>query len=202
MELIFDSGLQGVLKTFFSSYRVPRRSRSAPRAVSLKDLSSFVSRCGIVARYWTEFLFLSSLRVSEACSVRLSDCRNTDEGCVIRVRQKGGNFKEVLIPSDIYLEIRHVFRSKIFLLETRTERPYRRQDVAAILRAQSERLLGYRITPHMLRHSFGTYIATQRPDLIRGGITQMGHSSPDTFFKFYVHQKLKPGDIPRITGVA
>lgn len=123
------------------------------------------------------FLLNTGLRVSELCDLRLDDVKNG----VVTVRWgKGGKRREVPLNGQAQAAIEEwlKFRSDdsdyIFVTKGRM----RRQLVQFHL-SELGRKLGFRLTPHLLRHTFGKRLADKQIPLDRIA-KLMGHSDINT----------------------
>ena len=125
-----------------------------------------------------EVLYASGLRVSELCSLKLSDV--DDEH--LRVQGKGG--KERLVPIgkkaieavDRYLHFRGERRGETLFLG-RGDRPMSRMTIWGLVKKYAkEAKISKEIFPHTFRHSFATHLLDNGADL-RIIQEMLGHSS-------------------------
>jgi len=102
-------------------------------------------------------LYLTALRVSELCNIKLTDCNIKGNAVYIHVIGKGKKQRRVILPIEIYFEIREVFEGSEYLFETVNENKYRIQYVYRLVKKIGKRATGRDdIHPHTLRHSFAT----------------------------------------------
>lgn len=186
---------------------IPTRFVSLSAATSLvrileADPTKHAVRNSLMARVMLEV----GLRVSEVLSLDLETLpRQYSESAstIIRVIGKGRKQRLVLLPSHLlrdihgYVEVerrkiaesflrRHERLSPLFL-GANGER-ISRGWVERIFRIASQKL-GTRVTPHMLRHTFGTYHYNHYRDL--ASLAElMGHSSINTTSRYYVHASI------------
>jgi len=120
----------------------------------------------------------TGLRVSELCSLKLSDISNG----VITVRWgKGAKRRQVpmndhaKIALENWLKVRPTENEYLFSIRNR---PIKRQ-VIFFHMAQLEQELGFKITPHLLRHTFGKSLVDRGVTLDRIA-KLMGHASLTT----------------------
>lgn len=149
---------------------------------------------GLRDRAMMELLYASGLRVSELCTVQLSDL-NLELG-VVRVMGKGR--KQRLVPmgkSAVAAISAWVTTGRAALLKGRvspyafvTSRggPLTRQGFWKLLAAHGKRAGIFRnLTPHVIRHSFATHLLEGGADL-RSVQTMLGHADISTT-QIYTH---------------
>jgi len=122
-------------------------------------------------------LLNTGLRVSELCDLHLGDVKNE----IVTVRWgKGGKRREVPLNTqaiaalDLWLEVRNSDSDYLFPTKDRMKR----QLVEFHLSELGKRL-GFRLTPHLLRHTFGKNLADKGIPLDRIA-KLMGHSDINT----------------------
>ena len=100
------------------------------------------------------------------------------------------------IPAGLYAEIREHFRGEEYLFETAGGKPYRRGDITEQLRGLTKRATGRALGAHCFRHIFATRtIAKVGTEKITAVSAYLGHSSPSTTLKYYVHSELTDADL-------
>ena len=109
---------------------------------------------------------------------------------LIRVIQAKGNMDRYTILSESLLKDLRIYfkeyRPIEYLFEGQKGGKYTRTSVQAILiRATNEARINQKISPHMLRHSFGTHLLENGADL-RYIQTLMGHKNSSTT-ELYTH---------------
>jgi integrase/recombinase XerC len=139
--------------------------------------------------------YLTGMRISEVASLRLQDIDLSSK--VIKVKGKGGKSRVVPIHPklenkiDEYLKYRNTMLTKktdlFFVGESRNGGISIRQMRNIIYKYTS--LMGSRLSPHGLRHSFATHILDNGAD-IRVVQELLGHSSISTTQR-YTHTSLK-----------
>jgi integrase/recombinase XerD len=141
--------------------------------------------------------FGAGLRVSEAISLRVD---NIDSGRgVLRIVQgKGGKGREVVLDPDLLERLRAYWRAErprgpwLFPPGPQSSQPHlSRGAFSCALRAAAAAAgLGKkRVTPHVLRHSYATYLLTHGADL-RSVQVLLGHSSLRSTTR-YLHVSLQ-----------
>lgn len=149
------------------------------RAVTQAQAKRLDFKLAVAVRMWSIAVFLlnTGLRVSELCDLRLEDVKNG----VVTVRWgKGGKRREVPMNEparaalDEWLKFRRDNSDYIFVTKGRMTR----QLVLMHLSALGKRL-GFHLTPHLLRHTFGKTLADKGIPLDRIA-KLMGHSDINT----------------------
>lgn len=191
-----DPQMQTMVDHFFRSYRLKTHTQPAGHALRAAELRTLTECSATRTSLWVRFL-AHGLRVSEACGIRMTDIEQNDRESgarIILVRGKGARYRRVRLPPDLMDDVTKEFRGTTYLFETTGGHPYRRQDVNLIVTA-SKKHLGFHITPHDLRRTFATLMATRRPDLLKAILDQGGWSNPRVFLDHYVRQTLDPRDV-------
>jgi integrase/recombinase XerD len=178
----------------------PRRGRTLPDTLSVKELEALLGAPGIDDplgwrdRALLELGYGAGLRVSELCGLLLTDLLLPDN--LVRVLGKGG--KQRLVPIgrstigavSVYL---HSLRPSLdrgkaggrVLLNARGE-PLSRVGAWGIVKRATERAgIEKRVTPHTLRHSFATHLLEGGADL-RAVQEMLGHADLSTT-QIYTH---------------
>lgn len=182
-------------KFSLNKYRNQYRVEDVP---SLQDVHTLITEAGLRTSLISAFLYMSGMRVSEMCRIRLEDLV-LEAGCYrVKITQKGGSKNDPIVRKELIDQVRLVFKGRRFLFETRAGIQYNRKTVSAMIRAEAERLVGKRITAHSLRHAFATHMVQKGEADIAAISRQLGHSSPSTTLKMYVHSRLSPDQLPDI----
>lgn len=141
-----------------------------------------------------EFLYSSGLRISEACSLLMSDVDRENQ--ILTIRGKGG--RERLVPYGeiaANLLVQYLDRARAEILNQYTsDYVFVSKKGGALSRKSAWRLLkrymkragiGRNITPHTLRHSFATHLLQNKVDL-RSVQELLGHMDIATT-QIYTH---------------
>ena len=109
---------------------------------------------------------------------------------------KGGKERIVRITCDLLERIDNQFKraGRLYLFETETEGPYNRGYLSREVGRASRRVLGRKVTPHVLRHSRATdlYHDTKR---IKAVGNLLGHSSTAVTTQYYVNDSFNDEDL-------
>ena len=112
------------------------------------------------------------------------------------VRTKGDVERWVRIPVELLAEIDAEYGApgRVYLFESRHGQPFSRQYVSRVLARASKRVLGRRVTAHVLRHSRATdlYQHTRR---IKAVSALLGHSGVDTTARYYVRDDFSDAEL-------
>lgn len=143
-------------------------------------------------------LYITATRISELCNIKLTDCIIADTAVYIHVIGKGKKQRRVILPIEVYSEIREVFESEAYLFETVNGNPYRRQYVYRLVNRIGKKATGRDdIHPHTLRHSFATNNLKAGKSL-KAISNYLGHASTAITADFYIHDQLTIDDIATI----
>ena len=154
------------------------------------------------------FLYHTGLRVSEMCSIQLSDIKENGTYAHVRVLGKGEKERWIKVEKSLYAEVRTVFGGQLYLFETQSHyrtrkdgtmqggKPYNRSYVTAQIAKLGKRILGKdSVSAHSLRHSFATHMI-QAGKSLKAVSNYLGHSSVATTADLYVHDELDLEDLP------
>ncbi|WP_440973615.1 tyrosine-type recombinase/integrase [Pseudomonas koreensis] len=184
--------------------------------LQLHDAVRFVEHLGVESgnldsgisfrnKLMASLMLQAGLRVSEVVGYPLKDLPELNmrgHSTPARVVGKGMKERCVLIPNNLLLrlweyvdfarekiiesvEIEHKFLSSETLFLTERGQAISRNWIEKKF-SQASKELGLKMTPHSLRHTFGTYHYLLNRDLA-GLANLMGHASETTTRKYYVH---------------
>lgn len=143
-----------------------------------------------------ELFFATGARVYEISNIR-NDSINLNSG-LIRIMGKGGKERYIQISNEAVLEIlrkyyaeneKEIKKNGYFFVNNRGNR-YTEQSIRLMLRKYTKKAgIETKITPHMFRHSFATYLIEEGVDV--SCVQQiLGHSSIKTT-QIYIHVAAK-----------
>lgn len=158
---------------FLKRYEIEKLIESVPRRYAL-----------IV-----KLLFVTGLRVSELCGIRLSNCVEAGDHVDVTIIGKRAKERTVQVPIMIFREVKSFFGGwgSPFLFSTSSGRPLDRRNIYAEIRRHGEKILGRKVTPHMMRHSLATYLINER-DVNLGAVSKLlGHSKMSLTADLYCH---------------
>ena len=167
----------------------PRKEFKLPRVVSTQNMVKILnSITNIKHKCIIETLYSSGLRIGELLNLKINDIDS--DRMLIRVLQaKGKQDRYTILSKSLLKDLREyfkIYRPKEYLFEGWKGGKYTRTSVQAILlRATEKAKVHQKISPHMLRHSFGTHLLENGADL-RYIQTLMGHKSSATT-ELYTH---------------
>jgi len=178
----------------------PQQWQSLPKYLNKKQIDDLLAACDLSApqglrdRAMLEFLYATGLRVSELCSVRVSELELSLG--VVRVTGKGNKQRMVPVGKSALRSVEQYLRDSRPLLLNGRPSPYlfvtRRG--GAMTRQAFWLLLGrcgkkagifHDLTPHVLRHTFATHLLEGGADL-RSVQSMLGHSDISTT-QIYTH---------------
>jgi integrase/recombinase XerD len=162
----------------------------------LKGLSGIRHKYGLRDAAVVELFFATGARVYEISNIRYESI-NLNSG-LIRIMGKGGKERYIQISNEAVLEIlrkyyaeneKEIKKIGYFFVNNRGNR-YTEQSIRLMLRKYTKRAgIETKITPHMFRHSFATYLIEEGVDV--SCVQQiLGHSSIKTT-QIYIHVAAK-----------
>jgi len=175
----------------------PKLWQLIPEVLTMEEVSKLLaapdpeSAVGARDKAMLEVMYASGLRVSELCSLKVTDVSDQ----FVRVKGKGGKERVVPIASSAVLSVDHYlarFRKEgegpLFL--SGKGAPMDRTAVWERVRYWGKKAgIGKRISPHTLRHSFATHLLENGADL-RVIQEMLGHSSIGTTDRYtHISQK-------------
>ena len=178
----------------------PQQWQSLPKYLNKKQIDDLLASCdgstprGLRDRAMLEFLYATGLRVSELCTVRVSELELSLG--VVRVTGKGNKQRMVPVGKTALAAVEHYLRDGRPLLLKGRPSPYLfvTGRGGAMTRQAFWQLLGrcgkkagifHDLTPHVLRHTFATHLLEGGADL-RSLQSMLGHSDISTT-QIYTH---------------
>jgi integrase/recombinase XerD len=181
-------------------YHLPKQWNHLPKYLNLEEVNRILAApdpakpSGLRDRAMLELLYATGVRVSELCSIELSDL-NLELG-VVSVVGKGR--KQRLVPVGrvaIAAVSAYLASGRASLLNGRVSSalfvtarggPMTRQGFWKLLAAHGRRVgIFHRLTPHVIRHSFATHLLEGGADL-RSVQAMLGHADISTT-QIYTH---------------
>ena len=178
----------------------PRQWQSLPKYLNKQQIDDLLASCdgskpqGLRDRAMLELLYASGLRVSELCSVRVSDLE-MNMG-VVRVVGKGNKHRIVPVGKSALAAVERYLgngrpqmlkgRGSPYLFVTNRGGAMTRQCFWMLLGAYGKRAgIFHNLTPHVLRHTFATHLLEGGADL-RSLQSMLGHADISTT-QIYTH---------------
>jgi integrase/recombinase XerD len=122
--------------------------------------------------------------------IRLSDCRLINGHIRIRIIGKGKKERYIYIPTELYQAIRHQYKGKTWLFESRTGKQLHRKNVALQIGKAAKRVGVTSFHPHMLRHSRATDMLLNKDISLKAVSKFLGHASVATTAQMYIHDEV------------
>ncbi len=166
------------------------------KSIPISEICKLCDKTGLRTALLIDFLSTTGIRVSEALNIKLSDIVKYDNHYVLYGTAKGGRAHTFKAPINVIEGSRIIFRGSKYLFETSGGKKYSRQEVYNMIAKSSLYHLGYRITPHMLRHSWATHMVSKYPEDLAGIQKQGAWQSIDTLYRIYVHNTLDVSKLP------
>jgi integrase/recombinase XerD len=178
----------------------PKQWQSLPKYLNKKEIDDLLAACetckpqGLRDRAMLEFLYATGLRVSELCSVRVSDLE-MNMG-VVRVVGKGNKHRIVPVGKSALAAVEAYLangrprllkgRPSPYLFVTNRGGAMSRQGFWTLLGAYGKKAgIFHDLSPHVLRHTFATHLLEGGADL-RSLQSMLGHADISTT-QIYTH---------------
>ncbi len=197
-----DFALQTTIDRTFKKWTSLKRVPARIIVPTLKQVMQLIDEALERDSALIEFLLFSALRISELCSLRLSDF-NTDHltpdgGIYYTVRQKGGSIDTRELRYDVYKRIREVFKGKVFLFEKTDGTPFDRHHALFRCKMACRKVFGHgtHFSPHKFRHAFAQWFYNASPEMLPAIMKHGGWRNVQTFIQFYQQGSLKASDVP------
>ena len=180
--------VMGMPNRFYDIER-PRKEYKLPKVLSVEKISKLLKTIKNIKHHCiVGTLYSSGLRVGELINLKISDIDS--DRMLIRVTQaKGNQDRYTLLSESLIKDLRRYYteyRPKEYLFEGQKGGKYTRTSVQAIIsKAAKSAKITQNVSPHVLRHSFGTHLLENGADL-RYIQTLMGHKNSSTT-ELYTH---------------
>ena len=139
-------------------------------------------------RILLEFLFATGTRISEALSITLAAVKTDGVVTTIIIRGKRDRVRQLKVRKDLVSQIRHTYKGKTYLFETRSGKPLDRAYVWRRV-SQAAARTGKHFSPHCARHTFATHKIAETGK-IAAVSRYLGHSNPAITLAMYNHEVL------------
>ncbi len=174
----------------------PRKPQSLPKVLSKNEIKKILDvTSNIKHKCIITLLYSAGLRRSELLNLKVKDIDS--ERMVLMINgSKGKKDRVTLLSSKILNLLRQYYKEykpEIFLIEGEEGGKYSATSISKILKKYATKAgIRKNVTPHMLRHSFATYLLEQGTDL-RYIQELLGHNSSKTT-EIYTHISKKAID--------
>lgn len=133
------------------------------------------------------FFYITGVRASELCQIRISDCVVKNENVEIQIHGKGRRKRHITIPKYFYFTIIKKYISVNYLFETQKKERYRTDSIQKTVSRHAKKILGRRIYPHLFRH---TFITNQiKKNVTATALAEYVGNSANTIYNVYCHDK-------------
>lgn len=176
--------------------RGARKSRAVSRDRSLTrdETSSLLRTDKLPERTYlmVKAFLVTGLRISELCSIRLSDLQVALGGRYrVRIFGKGGKERHVDLPRDLVSDVRRVFAGKTWFFETSDGGKRGADQLRKDISGRCSPIVGRHVTPHMFRHTYATLLIDSNETTVPAVKDSLGHASAATTLDMYVHDELE-----------
>jgi len=165
-----------------------KKESKIPEILNKKEISEIINNItNLKHKLIVQLIYSAGLRVSELISLKPKDI--DIERKIIYIRQgKGAKDRISLFPESIkgdFLKYLLQFNPQYYLFESNRSKKYSTKSIEKILEKASIKVIGRKIRPHILRHSFATHLLEQGID-IRKIQRLLGHKNLRTT-QIYTH---------------
>ncbi len=181
-----------ILKKPFSCEEIPikKRVKQLPKVLSKEQIRRLIdSTDNLKHKVMVKLLYSTGIRLKELVDLKRRDI-DFDRGTVAIRNSKGQKDRITIISENLQLDLLKYYSANQFrteyLLEGRRGK-YSRKSVQIVLEKLG-RKCGFRIHPHMLRHSFATHLLEDGVD-IRYIQALLGHSNVNTTQRYTLVSK-------------
>lgn len=176
-----------VLHNPFTTEQIPpkRRPKQLPKVLSKGKIKRLIdSTSNVKHRVIIELLYSTGLRLQELVNLKRADI-DFDSNTILVRHGKGGKDRLTIIGESLKNDLLKLYSetSGPYVIQGRKGK-YSKKSVQKVLE-KAGRLIGARLTPHMLRHSFATHLLEDGID-IRYIQKLLGHVSVSTT-QVYTH---------------
>jgi integrase/recombinase XerD len=169
------------------------RTIGADKNITPEELNLLIEKTPKKKAVLIEFLASTGCRISEALDIQLSHCQKK-RAVHIRITGKGNKERTVRIAPDLFERIRAAYPGENYLFESKGGKKLFPQNVLKEFVRHSTRIIGRRITPHVLRHYFATQ-TIKRTGKITGTSRYLGHASTAITLDMYNSECLEDEDL-------
>jgi integrase/recombinase XerD len=167
---------------------LPKKKKQLPKILSKEEVIKLIDSVpNIKHKLIIAFLYSSGLRVSEVVNLKVNDINPNNNTILIRLGKGQKDRYTILsenIKSDLFSYLCERKNKTDYLFEGQKGK-YTIKSVQSVLEKYSKDVLGKKITPHVLRHSFATHLLESGVDI--SYIQKLlGHSRIDTT-SIYLH---------------
>jgi integrase/recombinase XerD len=192
--LLFD---RHIAKNPAEDLNAPQKAAYLPKFLNQAEIEELLlvpdvsGEIGLRDRAMLETMYAAGLRVSEVCSLQLSDIE-LDAG-ILTCKGKGSKTRKVPIGKSAveWLKSYLILRRRKENIEVQnlfvsaSGNPLSRQEVFRMVKECGEKIGREDISPHTLRHSFATHLIQNRAD-VRSVQQMLGHADISTT-QIYTH---------------
>ena len=120
--------------------------------------------------------------------IRLKDLKQEPEFYRVHIVGKGSKDRELKVDKELIGEIKEIYKGKMYLFETSGGKPVLKEYITHRINAVSEKVIGKRISAHVLRHCWFTHMIQKFPSSseLKDISIYGGHSQVSTTVSIYL----------------
>lgn len=159
--------------------------------VTLDEMNLIIAHATDRARTLCIFLFVTGIRPGEISKIKLKDLVQVDPSLwEIKIHGKQERTQFILIPDNLYKDIREFYKGRTFLFESITGDKLTVNAIEKMVYKIGKTILNRRVYPYLFRHTFATMQIQSGHDI--GAVAEFMGNSADILARVYLHSKLKP----------
>ncbi len=185
-----------LLKGALSELRNVRHQAADVATITPEERARLFAALSLRVRLLAECLYQTGARVSEIVGLR-GDNVKVNGHVELRLFGRGSKERIATITRELYGRIVAEFpQDGEYLFTTRSGNPFARTYITRAIDCAARRVLGRKVTAHVLRHSRATdLIATTGK--IKAVSRLLGHASESTTLRYYVKQSLSEEELTK-----
>lgn len=178
-----------ILNKFIVDFKTPKTQRKLPNFLTKEEVKLLIENSGTYkTRLIIQLLYSSGLRVSELCNLKIADLDLDSKTGWVR-KGKGSKDRLFILSEKIKIELidylKNLSKNQKYLFEG-PKGPLSSRNIQKIVqRAAIKANINKRVSPHSIRHSFGTHLLEDGTD-IRIIQELLGHANLNTT-QIYTH---------------
>lgn len=181
--------IEHLLKQKIKGYKKSSAAIDTGKALSIEEIRALTHGCSEKLRLVIRLLFNQGLRISEAIDIRLTDIDDRGDYIAVQVRGKGRKYREIKMSKAFLKKLTDHFRGRTWLLETTNGNQYRRESLGWQIADLGKKVLGKKISPHTLRHSFAYHMRIVKKMPLETLSAYLGHAGVDITASMYLPRR-------------
>lgn len=176
---------ESILGKKFPGLRIPKQDKKIPNVLTKDEVKKLIESTETKkSRLIISFLYSTGLRVSELTNLKINDLDMNEKIGYVR-SGKGKKDRAFILPEKLLLELQGLKKDSEYVFPGRNGRITPRNIQKIINKTAKKAGINKKVTPHTMRHSFGTHLLEDGVD-IRKIQELLGHANLNTT-QLYTH---------------